>query len=95
MTSTTNPSVTSPEPKSNRNPFQLLKDFYAGAFDPSFDDDDVTIAAGSNASLIQTRLNLHVPGDEEESSRATQILTAMKEILECLKNEFPSIQIIP
>jgi len=96
MSSTNDPTDTPPDSKPIKDTFQLLKDFYAGDLDDlSLDDDDATVSAGLNASLIQTRLNLRVPGDEEASSKATKILTATKEILECLKNEFPSIQIIP
>jgi len=93
MTTTNDSSDISMTPDSSRNPFQLLQNFHTGTLDPSLDvDDDATIAAGS---LIQTRLTLRVPVNEEASSKATQILAATKEILECLKNEFPSIQIIP
>jgi len=96
MSYTNNPTDNQPDSESIKDTFQLLKDFYAGDLDdPSLDDDDNTVTAGVNASLIQTRLNLCIPGDDEASSKATEILTATKEILECLRNEFPSIQIIP
>jgi len=98
MSSTNDPTDTPPDSEPIKDTFQLLKEFYAGDLDddPSLDDDgDDTVSAGLNVSLIQTRLNLCVPGDDEASSKATDILTATKEILECLRNEFPSIRIIP
>jgi len=78
MSATNNPTDNQPDSEPIKDTFQLLKDFYAGDLDdPSLDDDDaVTVSAGVNASLTQTRLNLRVPGDDEASSKATEILTA-------------------
>jgi len=78
----------------------ILKRFHTGTLTLSLeeqddDDEDATISGSNYSTLCCLHLNMPVPGDELAKLKSTQILEAAGEKLDCLKNEFPSLQIIP